>query len=163
MGRTQTAVQAGGRGRVCAATMSPVPDSVGACFAPESDQPIRYLDRTRSWYSALGYPDPYVWAHYRDVPFAPLRKPLAQSRITFVTTAAPYQPDKGPQGPGAAYNAAAKFFSVYSGDTADEHDVRIAHLAIDRVHTSMEDARCWFPVEALRAAALSRRIAALAR
>ena len=26
-----------------------------------------------------------------------------------MTTAAPYQPDKGPQGPGAPYNAAAKF------------------------------------------------------
>jgi hypothetical protein len=52
---------------------------------------------------------------------------------------------------------------VYSGDTADEHDVRIAHIAIDRVHTSMEDARCWFPLEALRAAAASRRIGALAK
>ena len=143
--------------------MSPASKSAGLSFAPESDQPIRYVDRTRSWYSALGYADPYVWAHYLEVPFAPLSKPLAQSCIAFVTTAAPYQPGKGPQGPGAPYNAVAKFFSVYSGDTADEHDVRIAHIAIDRVHTSMEDARCWFPLEALRAAAASRRIGALAK
>jgi D-proline reductase (dithiol) PrdB len=96
------------------------------------------------------------------VPFAPLSKPLDQCRITFVTTAALYQPDKGPQGPGSPYNAAAKFFSVYSGATADEHQVRIAHVAIDRMHTSMEDARCWFPLDALRAAAASRRIGAFA-
>jgi D-proline reductase (dithiol) PrdB len=142
--------------------MNPMPESSILSDAPEYDQPIRYIDRTRRWYSALGYADPYRWAHYVEVPFTPLSKPLDQTRITFVTTAALYQPDKGPQGPGAPYNAAAKFFSVYSGATADEHDVRIAHVAIDRVHTSMEDARCWFPLEALRSAAASRRIGALA-
>src|SRR5579872_939198 len=112
--------------------MSPVPESVSLSYAPDYDRPIRYIDRTRSWYCALGYAHPYVWAHHRDVPFAPLSKPLMQCRVTIVTTAAPYQPDKGLQGPGAPYNAAAKFFSVYSGATADEHDLRIAHLAIDR-------------------------------
>src|SRR5215472_1178103 len=133
----------------------------GSDQAPDHDVPIPYRERISTYYQTLGYGAPYRWAHYAEVPFAALKKPMAESRIGLVTTAAPYQPDKGPQGPGAAYNAAAKFFSVYSGDTADEHDVRIAHLAIDRVHTSMEDARCWFPLETLRAATLSRRIAAL--
>jgi D-proline reductase (dithiol) PrdB len=142
--------------------MNTVAAGISRSNAPEYDQPIRYMDRTRSWYSALGYADPYLWAHFQDVPFTSLSKPLAQSRVTFVTTAAPYQPDKGPQGPGAPYNAAAKFFSVYSGDTAQEHDVRIAHVAIDRVHTSMEDARCWFPLHALRTAVTAGRIGALA-
>src|SRR4029077_14280882 len=95
--------------------------------------------------------------------FTPLTKPLARCCVTFVTTAAPYQPDKGPQGAGAPYNAVAKFFTVYSLDTALEHDLRISHVAIDRVHTSMEDSRCWFPLEALRTAVATRRIGALAR
>ena len=43
-------------------------------FAPEQDQPIRYMDRTRSYYLGLGYENPYVWAHYIDVPFTPLKK-----------------------------------------------------------------------------------------
>jgi D-proline reductase (dithiol) PrdB len=137
------------------------PDS--PTFAPEYDQPVRYIERTRMWYQALGYADPYQWAHYVDVPFMPLKKPLARCCVTLVTTAAPYQPDRGPQGPGAPYNAAAKFFSAYSGDTAYEHDLRIAHVAIDRVHTSMEDSRCWFPLEALRAAVATGRIGALAK
>jgi D-proline reductase (dithiol) PrdB len=132
-------------------------------LAPEYDQPVRYIERTRSWYQALGYDNAYQWAHYLEVPFTPLRKPLADCRVTFVTTAARYQPDKGPQGPGAPYNAAAKFFSVYSGDTALEHDLRISHVAIDRVHTSMEDSRCWFPLEALRTAVARGRIGALAK
>lgn len=127
-------------------------------FAPEPDLPIAYLQRTRDWYLALGYGAPYVWAHYADVPFQPLARPLPASRVALVTTAAPYQPDKGEQGPGAAYNAAAKFYGVYSGDASVDHDLRIAHVAIDRKHTSMEDSGTWFPLPALRRAASEGRV-----
>src|SRR5437867_1130987 len=95
-------------------------DEEGFGFAPEHDAPIPYRDRIRDYYRALGYGAPYRWAHYAEVPFAPLKRPLAESRIGLITTAAPYQPDKGDQGPGAAYNAAAKFYRVYSGDSAAE-------------------------------------------
>jgi len=84
-------------------------------FAPEHDQPVRYMLRTRSYYLGLGYDNPYVWAHYTDVPFTPLKKPLSASRLALITTAAPYQADKGPQGPGAPYNASAKFYEPYRG------------------------------------------------
>src|SRR5208282_6442055 len=103
--------------RTTAAVTAPsLPESL--TLAPEYDQPVHYIERTRSWYQALGYPNAYRWAHFVEVPFTPLRKPLAHCCVAFVTTAARYQSDKGPQGPGAPYNAAAKFFSVYSGDTA---------------------------------------------
>ena len=114
------------------------------------DAPIPYLQRTRDWYLALGYANPYRYARCEEVPFQPLRKPLARSVVTLVTTAAPYQPGKGPQGPGAPLNAAVKFYVPYSGDTARDHDLRIAHVAIDRRHTSMEDGNCWFPLPLLR-------------
>jgi hypothetical protein len=137
--------------------MSGEPDLLSD-FAAAADVPIPYLQRTRDYYRALGYGAPYVWAHYADVPFRPLRKPLAQCRVALVTTAAPYRPDKGDQGPGAPYNAAAKFYAVYSGDTARDHDLRIAHVAIDRKHTSAEDLGTYFPLVALRRAAASGRI-----
>jgi hypothetical protein len=130
--------------------------------AEDHDVPIAYIQRTRDYYLRLGYGNPYRWAHHADVPFTPLAKPLAQSRVALVTTAAPYQPDKGDQGPGAPYNAAAKFFSVYSGDTRHDPDVRIAHVAIDRRHTTAEDANTWFPLPALRRAAAKGRIGAVA-
>ena len=69
-------------------------------FAPEHDVPIPYMQRTRDYYLALGYGNPYRWAHFADVPFTPLAKPLAQSRVALITTAAPYQPGVGDQGPG---------------------------------------------------------------
>jgi len=130
--------------------------------APDDDVPIPYMQRTREWYLALGYGNPYRWAHCSDVPFQPLGKPLSQCTLALVTTAAPYRPDKGPQGPGAPYNGAAKFHEVYSGDTAADHDLRIAHVAIDRRHTSMEDSGCWFPLPALRQAVARGRLGRLA-
>lgn len=126
------------------------------------DAPIPYLQRISSYYQALGYGAPYEWAHFAQVPFQPLRKPLAQCRVALVTTAAPYQPDKGDQGPGAPYNARAKFYAVYSGDSAVDHDLRISHVAIDRQHTSAEDLGSYFPLAALRRCASTGRIGALA-
>lgn len=142
--------------------MTPLDDGEALGFAPLDDVPIAYMKRTRDWYLALGYDNPYRWAHYHDVPFAPLAAPLTRATVAIVTTAAPYQPDKGPQGPGAPYNASAKFYAVYSGDTSREHDLRVSHVGIDRKHTSMEDARCWFPLQALRDAAASGRIGRVA-
>ena len=127
-------------------------------FAAAHDAPIPYLQRIRDYYQALGYGAPYEWAHYPEVPFRPLDKPLASSRVTLITTAAPYQPDKGDQGPGAPYNAAAKFYTVYSGDTAQDHDLRISHVAIDRKHTTAEDLAAYFPLTGLRQRAASGRI-----
>ena len=130
--------------------------SSGFGFAVAHDAPIAYMQRIRDYYAALGYGPPYEWAHYADVPFQPLAKPLAQCRVAIVTTAAPYQPDKGDQGPGAPYNAAAKFYAVYSGDASKEHDLRISHVAIDRTHTTAEDAGTYFPLPELRRAAGAR-------
>ena len=135
------------------------PDGLG--FAPAHDAPIPYLRRIRDYYQALGYGAPYEWAHYADVPFARLAKPLSQCRVALVTTAAPYQPGQGDQGPGAPYNAKAKFYTVYSGDTAQDHDLRISHVAIDRQHTTAEDPGSYFPLPALRRCASSGRIGSL--
>ena len=115
-------------------------------FAPDDDVPIPYMARTREYYAAIGYTTPYRWAHHVDAPFQPLRKPLAHSRIAIVTTAAPFDPAKGDQGAGAKYNGGAKFYSVYDGDTSGSHDLRISHIAYDRVHTSAEDSGNWFPL-----------------
>jgi D-proline reductase (dithiol) PrdB len=131
-------------------------------FAPPHDAPIPYLQRIREYYQALGYGAPYAWAHYSDVPFHLLAKPLSQCRVALITTAAPYQPDKGDQGPGAPYNAGAKFYAVYSGDAAQDHDLRISHVAIDRKHTTAEDARTYFPLAELRRSAASGRIGSVA-
>jgi D-proline reductase (dithiol) PrdB len=131
-------------------------------FAPDDDTPIPYMARTRDYYLAIGYDTPYRWAHYVDAPFQPLRKPLAQSRVAIVTTAAPFDPARGDQGPGAKYNGGAKFYQVYDGDTSKTHDLRISHIAYDRVHTTADDSGTWFPLPALKQLAAAGRIGELA-
>ena len=115
----------------------------------QNDQPLAYIERIRNYYQILGYGVPYEWACHDDIPFAPLRKPLGEARIGIVTTAAPFQPDKGDQGPGAPYNGETKFFKVYANPIDPFPDVRIAHIAIDRAHTTASDIASYFPLTAM--------------
>ena len=118
-----------------------------------NDQPIPYMARTRAYYEALGYEAAYRWANFAEVPFAPLGKPLSTCRIGLVTTAARYDPALGEQGPGAPYNAAAKFHRAYAALSDGTPDVRISHVTYDRTHTSAADASCWFPLASLKQSA----------
>jgi len=123
-------------------------------------EPIAYIERTRAWYAALGFGTPYEWADNRDkaTPFTPLGKQLAETRVSIITTAALYDPSKGDQGPGAAYNGAAKFFTPYRQSVSEPADTRISHIAYDRDHTRAFDQRAWFPLDALQAAERAGRI-----
>jgi hypothetical protein len=132
-------------------------------FAPELDQPVRYIERTRSYYLGLGYETPYVWAHYIGVPFMPLQKPLNQSTLGLVTTSVPFDASKGPQGPSAPYNALAKFYEPYIRSIDEDADLRIAHVGIDRQNANMQDSNCWFPLAAAKRAAANGRIQSLAK
>jgi len=130
-------------------------------FAPELDQPIRYIERTRSYYLGLGYENPYIWAHYIEAPFTALQKPLNRSVLGLITTAVPYDPNKGLQGPGAPYNATAKFYQPYQNSVDADIDLRIAHVGIDRKNANMEDSACWFPLAIAKQAVQTGRVKAL--
>jgi Glycine/sarcosine/betaine reductase selenoprotein B (GRDB) len=138
-------------------TMAP---GTKAAFAAEHDAPIPYMQRTRDYYQVLGF-SPYRWAHFVEVPFTPLRVPLDRARVALITTAAPYQADVGDQGPGAAYNAAAKFYQVYSIPTETEPDLRISHVGYDRLHTTAADINTYLPLARMKEAVAARRIGTL--
>ena len=131
-------------------------------FASEIDVPTRYMQRTRDYYLALGYGNPYRWAQFAEVPFAELSKPLSESRVGLVTTAAHFDPERGDQGPGAAYNAGAKFYAPYATETRSVPDLRISHLGYDRKHTRADDQQAYFPLERLREADDAGRIGSIA-
>lgn len=123
-------------------------------------EPVAYIRRTRDWYAALGYDKPYIWADNTGtaVPFHRLSAPLSKARVALITTAALFDPAKGDQGPGAAYNGAAKFFTPYRHPATADADTRISHIAYDRAHTRAADPRAWFPLAALQAAEAAGRI-----
>ena len=115
----------------------------------QDDAPLPYIERIRNYYQILGYGAPYKWAQHDDVPFASPHKRLSEMRIGIVTTAAPFQPGKGDQGPRAPYNGASKFFQAYADAIDPFPDLRIAHISIDRAHTTATDIASYFPLAAL--------------
>ena len=129
-------------------------------FAAEHDVPIPYMQRTREYYQLLGYA-PYRWVHFADAPFTPLGTPLARAKVALITTAAPFQPEAGDQGPRAPYNAAAKFYTVYSAPVDEKPDLRISHVGYDRLHTVPEDINGYFPLARLHDAVAAGRLGSL--
>ncbi|MGH2632188.1 MAG: glycine reductase [Tepidiformaceae bacterium] len=125
------------------------------------DLPIRYIDRSRAYYLALGYDNPYRWAQNESVPFAAMPKPLRESRVALITTAAPFQPGAGDQGAWAPYNATAKFSEVYALPVEPAPDLRISHVGYDRKHTSAEDSNSYFPLARIQEAVAARRVGEL--
>jgi hypothetical protein len=55
----------------------------------DADPPIKYMDRTRHYYRALGYTQDYIWATFDYVPFSQPAKPLSEMRIVL-----PYCPSE---------------------------------------------------------------------
>ena len=89
---------------------------------------------------------PYRWAHYADAPFQPLKKPLAQCRVALVTTAAPFDPAKGDQGPARPTMAAPNSTRSIPATPPATHDLRISHVAMTastpRPRTAAPSFRC---------------------
>ncbi len=131
-------------------------------FAAQHDVPIPYMERSRDYYQALGYPKPYNWAHLADVAFTPLKKPLDRSSITVITTAAPVANGKGDQRPGAPMNPAAQLNEIFSAPRADPPALGISHLHYDRAHTDGADQGVLTPLAALSEAAAAGHIGGLA-
>ena len=127
----------------------------------QTSAPVDYMQRMRDYYLALGYNNPYQWAYHESVPFQALKKPVTQSRIGLVTTAAPLKADAGDQGPGAPYNAAAKFYRVYAGDAARDDFLGISHVSYDRDYTTADDIGSYFPLAALRSAKANGQVGEL--
>jgi hypothetical protein len=105
-----------------------------------NDEPVRYMERTRDYYRALGYQKDYVWAHYDDVPFARLAKPLREARIGLVATAHPA--DK-------SNHDAKGIRHVWSGRVDPLPEVNTDNLAWDRESTHTRDRESFLPIEAV--------------
>ncbi len=100
----------------------------------DTEEPVRYMERTRHYYRALGYATDYAWARHDDVPFARLAKPLARARIALITTASP-----------ADFTGAKE---VWSG-AVDPPPARLhtASVAWDKESTHTEDRGSFLPIE----------------
>ena len=116
-----------------------------------SAEPIGYMERTRRYYEAQGFEKPYAWAHFDDIPFTPLAKPVSDSTLVLITTMALYDRD------------ASDVRQVASGSTV-ETPARLFgdDLYWDRTATHLEDRGAYFPIDALHELVRLGRVGALA-
>ena len=104
-----------------------------------TEPPVRYIERTRDYYRALGYQHDYVWAHFDDVPFVRLAAPLASTRIGLVTTASP---------PGLENRDARGVRHVWSGAVAPPPTKLFTdNVAWDKESTHTDDRASYLPIE----------------
>ncbi len=119
---------------------------------------VRYIDKTREYYGSQGYDKPYRWAHFEDVPFTPLGKPLSQCRVGLVTTSEMAIVDQP-----SAWDEDDAARDVY----ALPMDTPVVALfsrkeAYDRYATTLEDVDSYLPLTHLRALVAQGRLGGLA-
>ncbi len=115
-------------------------------------QPVPYIDRTRRYYAAQGFEKPYAWAQFEDTPFTPPAKPVPESTLALITTAALY--DRQASDP--------RF--VASGETADPPERLYGNdLSWDRRATHLDDLNSYFPIDQLRELSDAGRVGNLTR
>ncbi len=118
---------------------------------------VSYIDRTREFYRAQGYEQPYRWAHHREVPFAPLPRPLAQCRATLITTASRSRAQRASDG------VLRGGKQVWSGSASEPPErLYTDDLAWDKETTHTDDVESLLPLRSLAAHAAAGRIASLA-
>ena len=117
------------------------------------EQPVPYMERTRHYYRALGYESDYVWAHFADVPFARLGKPLGECRIGLVTTAS---------APAAVRADGTVAKQVWSGAVSPPPERLVTdNVAWDRESTHTRDRESFLPIESAARLAGEGRFASL--
>lgn len=122
---------------------------------PTDKAAVPYMERTRAYYRALGYSNDYVWAHYDEVPFARLAKPLSEVRLGLVTTASP---------PDLANKDERGVRRVWSGEVSPPPPALFTdNLAWDKESTHTRDRGSYLPIEAAASLAAGRLIQGLTR
>lgn len=120
---------------------------------------VQYMDRIREYYIAQGYEKPYVWAHHDDVPFTPLPKPLAECRVTLLSTSdvalKDEQGNKLPQ----PTTTVGDVYSLPFGTPPDR--IYSNQDSYDAYATTLEDPDAYLPLSRLREFVAAGRIGAV--
>lgn len=125
--------------------MPDVPDATQRIF-------VSYIDKSREYYAAQGYKNPYHWARNAEAPFTRLSKPLAESRIGIVTTASIVEGDDEP----ALFSVPLVVFSAPTSPPPST--LYTNHRSWDKEATHTDDLGSFFPLQELANFAVEGRI-----
>ena len=112
---------------------------------------IRYIDRTHEYYRNQGYAKSYEYAHNTDIPFTPLKKPLAASRVTLVSSASFVLLDSegNEQEERALIGTQTLEVRTCPSDWPVER-IMSTSMDHDRYQTDMADVNAFFPISRMR-------------
>ncbi|MEM9682059.1 MAG: hypothetical protein AAF942_02230 [Pseudomonadota bacterium] len=109
---------------------------------------VRYIDRTRDYYQRQGYEKPYRWAHFEDAPFAPLTKPLSESRITLISTSEIARRSDADHRTPLEKGEVGNVYTVPTSTPLD--DLYSQSTSFDQHATDLDDVNAFFPITRLR-------------
>ena len=112
---------------------------------------VHYIDKTHEYYRKLGYAKSYNYARNEDIPFTPLKKPLAQSRVALVSTAQFVMTDSDGNSMEEVRMLGTNELEVFTipSDWPVER-MRSTSEDHDRFQTEMQDIDAFFPITRLR-------------
>jgi hypothetical protein len=117
---------------------------------------VSYIDKSRDFYAAHGYEQPYRWATNLDAPFARLAGPLSASTVGIVTTSGIHHEDK----PAGAPPSLPKKAYAWPTDAAPGR-MFTDDLSWDKEATNTDDVESFLPIARLRQFEADGRIGGL--
>ena len=121
---------------------------------------VRYIDKTREYYQGEGYATPYRWAHFDEVPFTRLARPLAECVVGLVTTSEMVIRGREAELADVENDPTRPVYSLPMGTPTKEFLSRKA--SYDKYATTLDDVDAYLPLTHLRRLAEQGRIAGLA-
>lgn len=110
---------------------------------------VSYIDKSRIYYRHKGYENPYCWASHTETPFTKLTKPLSESRIGLITTAALNEEE-------------SKTRPLYTAPTIPTpQSLFTFHVSWHKTATHTEDLDSYFPINHINALIDNGRIGSL--
>ena len=110
---------------------------------------VKYIERTRDYYLSQGYKKPYQWAHFDDIPFTPLSKPLSESIVTLVSTSdVAVRSAEGEGRDKSEELLVGNAYSIPTNTPVEKLFSRQEHY--DKYATHLDDVNAYFPVTRLQ-------------
>ncbi len=116
---------------------------------------VSYIDKSREYYQASGYDQPYRWAAFDHAPFTPLTRPLADCNVAVVTTSFLHFHE-------SHHGAPATGKQVYAHPVAERPGAMFTDdLSWDKQETHTDDPESFLPLTRLTEFAEQGRIGSL--
>jgi len=110
---------------------------------------VSYIDKSREYYAAHGYEQPYKWVAFDDVPFTRLTKPLSECTVGLATTSA-VDPDQ-------------KLTTFVAPVEPRPTEMVTEHLHWHQAATTTDDLGSFLPFDHLQAEVDAGRIGAMSK